>query len=135
MEKTIPINQYLQDHHIRPSYQRVRIFQYLFEFRSHPTVDEVHSALVNEIPTLSRTTVYNTLNLFIREKIAQSLSIEGNQMRYDADTSMHGHFMCTQCGKIYDFAAEPFSVAGLEGFDVQSRSMFYKGICPACRQL
>jgi Fur family peroxide stress response transcriptional regulator len=133
MQKTVDISQYLNDHHIRPSYQRVRIFQYMAELRSHPTVDEIYNVLIGEIPTLSKTTVYNTLNLFVREKIAQPLSIEENQMRYDADTSAHGHFMCERCGEIFDFTVDDLKVSGLDHFQVNSRNVFYKGICPACR--
>ena len=134
MQQPIDITQYLSDHHIRPSYQRVRIFRYLAEARSHPTVDEIYGALVREIPTLSRTTVYNTVGLFVREKIAQPLSVGENQMRYDADTSMHGHFLCVGCGKIYDFAVGGLTVHGLEGFQVEEREVFYRGICPLCRR-
>ena len=49
---------------IKPSYQRLRIFQYLLSHRTHPTVDEIHHALVAEMPTLSKTTVYNTCLLY-----------------------------------------------------------------------
>ena len=134
MQTPKEISQYLSDHHIRPSFQRVRIFEYLAEFRSHPTIDEIYHALAAEIPTLSKTTVYNTLDLFIREHVAQPLSIEDNQMRYDADVSVHGHFMCSNCGRVYDFQVDEIRAQGLDHFDVESRNVFYKGICPLCRQ-
>ena len=53
------IAQYLNDHSIKPSYQRVRILKYLVEKRNHPTVEMIHKELVSDIPTLSKTTVYN----------------------------------------------------------------------------
>ena len=57
------IEKYLRDHNISPSYQRKRIFEYMYENRNHPNVNQIYEALVKEIPTLSKTTVYNTLNL------------------------------------------------------------------------
>ncbi|MBE9492712.1 MAG: transcriptional repressor, partial [Bacteroidetes bacterium] len=54
------VAQYLKSHGIKPSYQRVRVFEYLIKNKSHPTVDTVYKALADEIPTLSKTTVYNT---------------------------------------------------------------------------
>ena len=37
--------------------------EYLMAHRTHPTVDEIYLALSPSIPTLSKTTVYNTLKL------------------------------------------------------------------------
>ena len=94
------IGEYLKCHSIKPSYQRMKVFQYLYEERNHPTVDMIYKALCTEIPTLSKTTVYNTLNLFIEKEIANVIVIEENETRYDIDMSIHGHFKCEQCGKI-----------------------------------
>lgn len=54
---------------IRPSPQRLAIMNYLLTHRTHPTVDEVYQGLCNEIKTLSRTTVYNTLRMFAEKKL------------------------------------------------------------------
>lgn len=135
MPQSFDIGQFLTAHHIRPSYSRIRIFKYLFEKRSHPTADEIYGVLVPQLPTLSRTTVYNTLDLFAREGIVRVLTIEDNQKRYDADMAPHGHFRCRRCGRIYDFAVEWVRTAGLEDFEVLSGHVYYYGFCPACRKL
>ena len=46
----------LQNHNIKPSVQRIAIMNYLIEHRTHPTVDEIYTALSPSIPTLSKTT-------------------------------------------------------------------------------
>lgn len=74
--------------------------------RTHPTAEEVYLNLSKEIPTLSKTSVYNTLSLFVEKGLVQMLTIEENIARFDADTSVHGHFQCKVCGKIYDFLVE-----------------------------
>ena len=51
----------LQSHSIKPSVQRIAIMQYLMDHHTHPTVDEIYTALAPGMPTLSKTTVYNTL--------------------------------------------------------------------------
>ena len=48
---------------IRPSIQRVAIMKYLATHHTHPTVEEVFLALKKQLPTVSRTTVYNTLRM------------------------------------------------------------------------
>ena len=62
------VGEYLKENGIKPSYQRMKIYEFLLQNRIHPTVDTIYRALNKEIPTLSKTTVYNTLNLFIEKK-------------------------------------------------------------------
>jgi Fe2+ or Zn2+ uptake regulation protein len=71
---------------IHPSYHRLKILEYLMSHKTHPTVERIHKELSKEIPTLSKTTVYNTLNLFVSKGIVQELTIEEKEVRYDADT-------------------------------------------------
>ena len=66
----------LQNHNIKPSVQRIAIMTYLMEHRTHPTVDEIYTALAPSIPTLSKTTVYNTLKLLSEQGAAQTLTID-----------------------------------------------------------
>jgi Fur family transcriptional regulator, peroxide stress response regulator len=56
-------SEFLKNHSIRPSYQRIRIYDYLTSMRNHPTIDMIYSSLIREIPSLSKTTIYNTLRL------------------------------------------------------------------------
>lgn len=128
------IGEFLKDNKIKPSYQRLKIYEYLMGTTAHPTVDMIYKALMPEIPTLSKTTVYNTLNLFVENGIAQLITIEENESRYDADISLHGHFKCDQCGMVYDFDVEQsaFNFKGLEGFEVAEKHVYFKGLCKNC---
>ena len=65
------------------------IMQYLLEYKSHPSVDEVYNALALSIPTLSKTTVYNTLKLFVEHGAAQMLTIDERNVCFDGDTTSH----------------------------------------------
>lgn len=94
---------------IRPSVQRVAIFKWLMDNRIHPTADQVYHAISAEYPTLSKTTVYNTLHLFAEKNLVQEIKIENNEVRYDANTNEHYHFKCNRCGKIYDLYIKKFN--------------------------
>jgi len=126
----------LKKREIHPSYQRIRIYGYLQRQRSHPTVDEIFHALVEDIPTLSKTTVYNALNLFAKTGLARPVTIDDNEMRYDADMSDHGHFKCESCGAIYDFPVNMGNMArdAIEGFVTKERNVYFKGTCPRCNR-
>jgi len=126
------IQEVLISKNIRPSISRVKILEYLRSVCSHPTVEEVYMALADELPTLSKTTVYNTLKLLAEEGIVKVLTIDGNHVRYDGCTDFHGHFMCSECGKVYDFQIVNGNVKGIEGFEVSTREVFYCGKCKNC---
>ncbi len=128
------VGEYLKSHEIKPSYQRMKIFEYLIVNRNHPTVDMIYQALVKDIPTLSKTTVYNTLNLFVEKKIATVIVIEENETRYDADINIHGHFKCQQCGEVYDIDIDmdKIDISILDKFQINEHHLYFKGICEKC---
>ena len=53
--------EYLKEKGVRPSAQRVAIMKYLMEHKVHPTVDDIYNAILPDMPSLSKTTVYNVL--------------------------------------------------------------------------
>lgn len=128
------LNDYLKNHDIKPSLQRIKIFQYLINDKNHPTVDTIYKDLVKEIPTLSKTTVYNTLNLFMKKDIVTIITIEENETRYDADTSLHGHFKCEVCGEVYDFDINIPELEDdmLKDFETKEKHVYFKGKCKNC---
>ena len=67
---------YLISYNIKPSVQRIAIMDYLLAHKTHPSIDEIYLALCKDIPTLSKTTVYNTLKLFVEHGAALMLTID-----------------------------------------------------------
>src|SRR5690554_2936685 len=111
---------YLKKHDIRPSNIRIKILKFLLKNRIHPTVEDIYKSLIEEIPTLSKTSVYNTLNLFLEKGIVVGIALDQKELRYDINTNFHGHFKCNKCGIIYDF---PIMISfpnkdQLEGFEI-----------------
>lgn len=129
------IGQYLVSKTIRPSLQRIKILEYLLKKRNHPTVEMIYNDLIVEMPTLSKTTIYNTLKLFIEKSVVIVINIEDNETRYDADTSVHGHFKCVKCDGVFDFSVKPESLifAGIEGFSIDEYHVYLKGMCRVCK--
>ena len=128
------IAELLKSHEVKPTIVRMKVYEYLVREKNHPTADTVYKSLLSEIPTLSKTSVYNTMDLFLDKHLVQAVTIEENETRFDADTSDHGHFKCTGCGAVYDFRVE---LEGLkhdlpDGFRVDERHIYYKGRCAAC---
>ncbi|MDR2040561.1 MAG: transcriptional repressor [Bacteroidales bacterium] len=130
------IHQHLTSHDIRPSMQRVAIMQYLMEHMTHPTIDEIFNDLLPSMPTLSKTTVYNTLKLFYDKKAVLSLTIDEKNVRYDANTFDHAHFKCKKCGMIYDIPMNKEEVPSFkEDMDLlhEETQVYFLGTCKNCR--
>ena len=125
----------LMERGIRPSMQRLAIMDYLINHPIHPTIDDVYQALSNKVPTLSRTTVYNTLRMLSENQAAQMITIDEHRVCYDGNVESHVHFYCKKCGKIIDlFGEQAPKLEGektVEGNIIQEEQLYYKGICAA----
>lgn len=132
----VKIYQHLANCGIKPSVQRIAIMRYLMEHRTHPSADEIYSELVNKIPTLSKTTVYNTLKLLAEQNAALMLTIDERNAHFDGDTTPHAHFLCKQCGTVYDIPAHEVLTCAkpcVPGeFHTDSVDLYFRGRCPKC---
>lgn len=122
----------LQAASIRPSEPRICIYEFLLANRIHPGAEEIHKLLHADHPTLSLTTVYNTLKLFAEHKLVQVLTIESGELRYDINTDFHAHFKCRSCGKVHDLFIEQPSIAIDPRYQVEGLCLDFYGICPVC---
>ena len=125
---------YLRLKGIKASFQRLSIYDYLRHTTSHPSVSQIFTDLHPTIPSLSRATVYNTINLFVDKKIVIPVQVDGPEARYDLAEPRHAHFHCVSCQKIFDIAIEEIGIPEpLADFEVQEAQLHYKGLCPQCR--
>ena len=113
----------LLDHNIKPSMQRIAIMQYLMEHPIHPSADDIYTAL-------------SPSKLFSEQGAAQMLTIDEKNTNFDADTSVHSHFLCKRCGHIYDLqcpeAVKKVESLEMDGHQVSEVHYYYKGICKNC---
>lgn len=117
---------------IRLTNQRLKVLEYVANNHCHPTVDQIYNELKKEVDTLSKTTIYNTLNTLIEANLVREVKIEDNEARYDVTVKNHGHFKCESCGNIYDFEYDLFNTDELNNFQINDQNVYLKGICPKC---
>jgi Fe2+ or Zn2+ uptake regulation protein len=127
----------LKENSIKVTPQRLEILKYLDENRVHPTADQIYIGLKEKTPSLSKTTVYNSLHTLNKNEIIQSLSITGSELRYDFRTDVHHHFLCKKCGRIIDIDIGcPYMDDLLNGeHRVEEVHGYFKGICKDCIKL
>jgi Fe2+ or Zn2+ uptake regulation protein len=129
------IKQQLTQVQISPSFTRVKILEFLKSAKHHPTVDDIYQRLVDELPTLSKTTVYNVLNLFEEKQLVKPLIFDKAITRYELMEDQHAHFQCNDCGHVYDIPKPQVLLPQLQaGFTVVEEDVVLRGLCPACSQ-
>lgn len=122
---------------IRPSVQRLAIFEFVRSSCQHPTAEVVYEALCDELGSLSLTTVYNTLKLFVDAGLISMLTIDDTFRCFDGNRCCHAHFRCNNCGTITDHEMKKgllSLVEGLDGYTVSDVQLYLKGTCPNCRK-
>ncbi len=123
-------------HGIRPTAQRLAVYEYLLTHPVHPSVDMVYEALVVDQPSFSRTTVYNSLHTLVQAGLVRELPLCSEERRYDAGLIPHAHFRCIKCGDIHDIPMDDTLVETAyikpSGFTVLGQELSMSGVCAAC---
>ena len=129
--KTQEIISLFKEKNFRATPQRVAVFDYVHEHRTHPDAAEIYEEVKKQYPAFSKTTVYNALSALAENGFIMPVTIDSLSVHYDGNTKMHGHFYCEKCKKIYDFEVPEQSE--LENFTVKQKAIYYRGICPCCK--
>jgi Fur family peroxide stress response transcriptional regulator len=118
-----------------PTIQRLAVLECLYKTRQHPTADEVLSAVRQKFPSISRATVYNTLDALTKAGMVFRLNVDPTVARYDADLGPHAHFRCRICRKVYDIEVQGEHPIGVraDGHLIESVRTYAYGVCASCR--
>lgn len=119
---------------ISPTAQRLSVLSFLLGTRQHPTIDEVYSSVKKTIPTISKTTLYNTLELFVEKGLAGKVNINPSMVRFDGFIDPHHHFLCERCGKLLDIMIKcPNAELGcVAGHKIRLVHGYFYGTCKDC---
>jgi Fur family transcriptional regulator, peroxide stress response regulator len=134
--ETTEIKNILSKNGIKPSLHRMKILDYMLRMKNHPTVDTIYKDISDDIPTLSKTTVYNTLKTFQESGVVQAITIEDNEVKYDATVDKHAHFKCGRCGQLYDLSMDTkvLHLKSVNGHLINESQLYFKGICKSCQK-
>lgn len=114
--------------------QRRAVWDYLCGNREHPSVEMVWRRVKDRLPDVSLDSIYRILDDFAEVGIIRRLD-GAKVVRYDSDTAPHEHFICIECGRIYDFAyVDQDSILSLcNSFGVVHKmEVTVRGTCKTC---
>ncbi|HSB68322.1 MAG TPA: Fur family transcriptional regulator [Candidatus Methylomirabilis sp.] len=115
---------------IQPTPQRIAVAEYVLNTVNHPTADEVWMNVRDRCPTLSRATVYNTLNLFAEKGLLRTLSLKEGVAVFDPHVAPHHHFIDEETGNVLDIPWDAVKVTGeksLQGLEVREYQVVLRG--------
>jgi Fur family peroxide stress response transcriptional regulator len=134
-----PLSERLRRAGLRPTPQRLAIYQALAASREHPTATQLYEQLRGRLPTLSQATVYNTLQALVAAGLVHEVGEAGDgRSHYDADLTPHVNLICSRCHRIDDFFEAPLAevdrlVNGRSGYEIHGARLAYYGLCPECQ--
>tara|TARA_R110000737_G_scaffold316487_2_gene326772 strand:- start:756 stop:1175 length:420 start_codon:yes stop_codon:yes gene_type:complete len=117
------------------THQRLVIYRSLCDSKDHPTADMVYNQITEENPSISKGTVYKTLESFVNAGILQKFRDDMGLMRFDPVMDTHSHLYCNESSNIRDYKNPDleqllnnfFKENQIEGFEVEEVSLVIKG--------
>ena len=121
---------------MRVTPQRIQIYKYVAGSCEHPSAETIYEAVKQQMPNVSIDTVYRTLTSLEELGIIFRVDNQLPKARFDADLTPHHHFLCIQCGEVYDIFPEKYNIkipkeAHSFGI-VKDANLQIRGICQKC---
>ena len=93
---------------LRYTQQRQSIWDEMCATDEHRDAEEIYLSLRNEGMSVSRATVYRTIDVLVKNNLVRKLELGDGRARYEhkMDLEHHDHLICVQCGKIEEFMDE-----------------------------
>ncbi|MDP2288129.1 MAG: Fur family transcriptional regulator [Actinomycetota bacterium] len=129
----------LREQGISVTAQRLAVLRVLSE-QPHATAEEVLQGVRDAIGSISRQSVYDTVNTLSDLSLLRRIQPAGSPARYETRTAdNHHHLICRGCGRVEDVECavgdRPCLAASDDhGFDIDEAEVIYWGHCPNCQQ-
>ena len=108
----------------------------LQKYQTHPTVDMIYTDLYKKVPTLSKTTIYNTMDIFRAKGLVKALPFLESEFRFEYQDRPHHHLVCKQCNQIYDIYTncDYQKAMTIEGHRIEEIHGSFRGVCKKCQK-
>ena len=127
---------FLKERGQRRTPERIAVLDALYATADHIDADTLYTRLRNEGVSVSRATVYNTLDLLIECDLAVRHQFGQQQAKFERAYAywQHDHLICVDCGEILEFCDPRLqeiqeTVADIYGFDVTRHALTVYGSC------
>jgi Fur family ferric uptake transcriptional regulator len=109
--------------------ERFEVLDAALDYQGHFGADDLYIMMKNQKSSVSRATVYNTLELLVQCSLIGKRNFGDNMTRYESilKKQKHDHLICVDCGRIVEFInpkinALPDEICSEMGYKVESYS-------------
>lgn len=118
---------------------RRAVMEVLIERADHPTADHLFAEIAVQMPSLSRATVYRTLEKLVEIGLVIRVCHPNAAARFDVKTHRHQHLVCDRCGSIRDMEVPdlndlPIPDTSETGFQIRDYFVQFRGLCRKCAE-
>lgn len=121
---------------MRKTPERFEILERVGRMSAHFEIDDLYELMEKEGYHVSKTTVYNTVELLCSCGILRKLMFDASRARYELTTANHLHLVCNVCGSIVEIDAReqlyPLEQMKFPRFRPANFSTVVYGICSKC---
>lgn len=101
------------------------------------TLQEIHSLVTKELPSLAFSTVFRIIRALETDGTVEKIDWRDRGSRYEIRHEHHHHISCERCGRIEDIAETEVnvdfeSIAASKGFVLKRHIVELIGICATC---
>lgn len=106
----------------------------------HAEADFIHKHARRQVRSLSRQSVYDTLNTLTEKGVLRKIQPMGHAARYETRIcDNHHHVVCRSCGLTADIdctmGKKPcLTPSDAHGFALDEAEVIFWGLCPACQK-
>ncbi|MBN2777034.1 MAG: transcriptional repressor [Bacteroidales bacterium] len=120
---------------LKMTIQRVAVLEFLEKSEEHPSAETVYNAIHEKFPSITLSTIYNTLETFVENGIISKVFTLDGKARFDAKMQKHHHLYDKKSGKIVDIFDEELnsmmtkyiSDKHLKNFDIEDFQIDFTG--------
>lgn len=128
--------QFLKGRKLRQTPERFLVLDAVYEAARHTDADELFVQLKQSRHSISRATVYNTLNLLLECDLVIRHQFGQSQAKYEAAYRywQHDHLICLDCHHVMEFCDPRIQsiqdmVADIYRFEIKSHALHLFGHC------
>lgn len=117
--------------------ERFEVMDAALDYEGHFGADDLYILMKNSDSTVSRATVYKTLELLVQCDLLSKRHFGENLTRYESSfkRKSHDHLICVDCGRIVEFTDSrlvglPDKISKELGFEFESYSFNIFARCP-----
>ena len=103
----------LRKHGVHPTTQRLEVADILLARPQHLSAEQVIDRLRTNGSSISKATVYNTLNLFEEVGLVKERLVDPARRFFDSTTAPHHHFYNEDTGELKDIPTESLEIENL----------------------